>query len=60
MKPLKYNEIMPRVAIEKLKLIEEQDLVDLVGRNLEAIRNALLETSYRDELNVPPQETNSN
>ena len=61
MKPLKYNEIMPRVAIEKLKLIEEQDLVDLVGRNLEAIRNALVETSYRDEiLNVLPQETNSN
>ena len=61
MKPLKYNEIMPRVAIEKLKLIEEQDLVDLVGRNIEAIRNALVETSYRDEiLKLSPQETNSN
>ena len=61
MKSLKYNEIMPRVAIEKIKLIEEKDLVDLVGRNLVAIRCALIETSYRDEiLRVSPQETNSN
>ncbi len=52
---------MPRVAIEKLKLIEEEDLVDLVGRNLVAIRCALIETSYRDEiLKVSPQETDSN
>ena len=61
MKTLKYNKIMPRVAIEKLKLIEEEDLVDLVGRNLEAIRCALIETSYRDEiLKLLPQETSSN
>ena len=58
MKPLKYNEIMPRVAVEKLKLIEEEDIIDLVGRDLEAIRCALIETSYRDEiLEVSPQET---
>lgn len=41
---------MPRVAIEKLKLIKTEDLQDLVGRNLEAIRCALLETSYRDAI----------
>jgi V/A-type H+-transporting ATPase subunit C len=60
MKPLKYKEIMPRVAIEKLKLIKEEDLVDLTGRNLEAIRCALLETPYRDTiLKISKQEVDS-
>jgi vacuolar-type H+-ATPase subunit C/Vma6 len=60
MKPLKYKEIMPRVAIEKLKLISKEDLLDLVGKNPDAIRCALLETSYRDNiLRVPPDEFNS-
>lgn len=57
MKTLKYNEIMPRIAIEKLKLIEEQDLIDLAGKNLEAIRCSLLETSYKEEIiGASPQE----
>ncbi|MCW3997219.1 MAG: V-type ATPase subunit [Candidatus Bathyarchaeota archaeon] len=61
MKPLKYKEIMPRVAIEKLKLIDTEDLVNLAGKNLEAIRCALLETSYREDiLNLSNQEPNSN
>jgi vacuolar-type H+-ATPase subunit C/Vma6 len=61
MKPLKYKEIMPRVAIEKLKLIDIEDLVNLAGRNLEAVRCALLETSYREDIiNLSKQESNSN
>lgn len=57
MKPLKYKEIMPRVAIEKLKLIETKDLINLIGKNLETIRCALLETSYRENiLNLSKQE----
>ena len=45
---------------EKLKLIEDQDLIDLVGRNLVAIRCALLETSYKEEIiGVSPQENDS-
>jgi vacuolar-type H+-ATPase subunit C/Vma6 len=60
MKPLKYNEIMPRVAIEKLKLIETDDLLDLLGKNLEAIRCALLETSYREDISrIPKEEADS-
>lgn len=60
MKPLKYKEIMPRVAIEKLKLLSIDDLLDLVGKNLEAIRCALLETSYRGNLlKISPNEADS-
>jgi V/A-type H+-transporting ATPase subunit C len=51
---------MPRVAIEKLKLLEKKDLLDLVGKNLEAIRCYLLETSYREEISkIPKEEANS-
>ena len=60
MKTLKYKDIMPRVAIEKLKLLERKDLLDLVGKNLEAIRCYLLETSYREEISkIPKEEANS-
>lgn len=45
-KPLEYNKIMPRVAIENLKLIEPDDLVCLIGKDLEAIRCALVESPY--------------
>jgi len=54
MKPLKYNEIMPRVAIENLKLIEADDLVSLIDKDLEAIRCALLESAYREEISTIP------
>ena len=61
MKPLKYKEIMPRIKIEKLKLIENKDLIYLIGQNLEAIRCFLLETSYRENiLNLSKEETRSN
>jgi vacuolar-type H+-ATPase subunit C/Vma6 len=55
MKPLEYNEIMPRVAIENLKLIEYADLVNLVGKDLEAIRCALAETSYGENVSMIPK-----
>src|SRR4030066_1228258 len=50
MKPLKYNEIMPKVAIENLKLIEVDDLISLIGKDLEAIRCALMDSPYQEEL----------
>lgn len=50
MKTLKYGVIMPRVAIEKLKLIRTDDLLDLVGKSLEVIYDSLLETAYQDEI----------
>ena len=60
MKPLKYNEIMPKVALEKLKLMEEQKLVDLAGKNLVEIHCALMESSYKEEIvRVLPRENNS-
>jgi len=49
-KPLKYSEIMPKVAIEKLKLIGMDDLVCLIGKDLESISSALLESPYREEV----------
>ena len=54
MKPLKYNEIMPKVAIENLKLIEVDDLISLIGKDLEAIRCALLESAYHDDILTAP------
>jgi vacuolar-type H+-ATPase subunit C/Vma6 len=60
MKPLKYKELMPRVAIEKIKLISTDDLLDLVGKSPDAIRCALLETSYRNNiLGIPSDEFDS-
>jgi len=49
-KPLKYKEIMPKVAIEKLKLIGSDDLVSLISKDLESISCALLESPYREEV----------
>src|SRR3972149_7116646 len=54
MKPLQYNEIMPKVAIENLKLIEVDDLISLIGKDLEAIRCALLESAYHDDILTAP------
>ncbi|TRO50800.1 hypothetical protein E2P63_05705 [Candidatus Bathyarchaeota archaeon] len=60
MKPLKYKEIMPRVAIEKLELLSTDDLLELVGKDPSVIRCALLETSYRDNfLKISPDKTDS-
>ena len=51
-KPLKYNELMPRVAIENLKLIEIDDLLSLIGKDLEAIRRALLDAPYGEQISA--------
>ncbi|UCF45481.1 MAG: V-type ATPase subunit, partial [Candidatus Bathyarchaeota archaeon] len=45
-KPLKYNELMPRVAVENLKLIEIDDLISLIGKDLESIRCVLTDSPY--------------
>jgi len=59
MKPLKYKEIMPRVAIENLKLIEIDDLVGLINKDLESIRCFLRESPYRDEILIIKDEIDS-
>jgi V/A-type H+-transporting ATPase subunit C len=60
MKPLKYKEIMPRVAIENLKLIEVDDLISLIGKDLEFIRRALADSPYREHISaISPDEINS-
>jgi V/A-type H+/Na+-transporting ATPase subunit C len=56
-KPIKYKEIMPRIAIEKLKLIAPEDIVSLIGKDLEAIRCSLLETAYMNEILTVPKGT---
>lgn len=52
MKPLKYKEIMPRVAIENLKLIEVEDLISLIGKDLESIRCALAASPYGEHVSA--------
>lgn len=56
MKPLKYKEIMPRVAIENLKLIEVDDLISLIGKDLETIRCALVDSPYGEHVSALPSD----
>jgi len=58
-KPLKYNELMPRVAIENLKLIEINDLINLIGKDLEAIRCALADSPYSKQISALSQDTHN-
>jgi len=50
MKPTKYNTIMPRIALESLKLIDLNEIVRLIGNNLDDIFNFLANTTYREEI----------
>ena len=43
---------MPRVAIENLKLIEINDLINLIGKDLEDIRYAMADSSYSKQLSA--------
>jgi len=50
MKPANYSTIMPRIALESLKLINVNELIRLVGKNLEEIFSFLVNTTYREEI----------
>jgi vacuolar-type H+-ATPase subunit C/Vma6 len=41
---------MPRIALESLKLINVDELIRLVGKNLEEIFSFLINTTYREEI----------
>ena len=56
MKPLKYSAIMPKIALENLKLIKTEDMVGLIGKDLETIRCALQESAYHDEIATIPSD----
>lgn len=56
-KPIEYNTLMPRVAIENLKLMSKESLLGLIGLDLEALRCALADTSYRNETQNIPKNT---
>lgn len=43
---------MPRLAIENLKLIEIDDLIKLIGKDLEAIRFALTDSPYSKQFSA--------
>jgi vacuolar-type H+-ATPase subunit C/Vma6 len=43
---------MPRVAIENLKLIGIDDLINLIGKDLEGIRYAMANSSYSKQLSA--------
>ena len=48
---------MPRVAIENLKLIEIDDLINLIGKDLEAIRCALADSPYSKQISAVSLDT---
>jgi vacuolar-type H+-ATPase subunit C/Vma6 len=48
---------MPRVAIETLKLIEIDDLINLIGKDLEAIRCALADLPYSKQISAVSPDT---
>jgi vacuolar-type H+-ATPase subunit C/Vma6 len=48
---------MPRVAIENLNLIEIDDLINLIGKDLEAIRCALADSPYGEQISAVSQDT---
>jgi vacuolar-type H+-ATPase subunit C/Vma6 len=50
MKPARYSTIMPRIALENLKLIDIDELIRLVGKNLEEIFSFLVNTTYSEEI----------
>ena len=50
MKPTQYSTIMPRIALESLKLINSTELVSLIGQNLEGIFSFLVNTAYGEEV----------
>lgn len=50
MKAFKYKEIMPKVAIEKLKLIEPDELIELIGKDIESILCFLAASPYSGEI----------
>jgi vacuolar-type H+-ATPase subunit C/Vma6 len=50
MKPARYSTIMPRIALESLKLIDKDELICLVGKNLEEIFSFLVNTTYSEEI----------
>ncbi len=59
MKAFKYKEIMPRVAVEKLKLIEPDELVSLIGKDIESLSYFLATSPYRNEiLKIPVDKKN--
>jgi vacuolar-type H+-ATPase subunit C/Vma6 len=52
MKPTQYSTIMPRIALENLKLIDLNELVCLIGKDLEEIFSFLVYTAYGKEVTI--------
>ena len=51
---------MPKVAIARQKLIESEDLISLIGKDVESIRCILLDSAYKEEIqDLPAKKTNA-
>ena len=46
----KYKQVMPRITVEKLKLLEPKKITNLIGMSLNHISSELEKTSYRAEM----------
>jgi len=56
----KYKQLMPKVLVSKLRLIDSRDIVDLAGQSLGRICSLLEKTTYRQEISeIPPQKVSS-
>lgn len=46
----KYKQLMPKVIVAKLRLIDPKDLAELAGRSLDAVYSMLAKTSYQPDI----------
>ena len=56
MKAWKYKRVMPKVIIEKLRLIDPKDMKSLAGRSVQDLCLTLADTTYREEISEIPSE----
>ena len=49
----KYKQLMPRITVEKLKLMDPKKITNLVGTSLHHISSELMKTPYRKEISEP-------
>jgi len=56
----KYKQLMPKVLVSKLRLIQTKDMLDLIGSPLDRVYSELAKTPYQKEISeISPQQLSS-
>jgi len=56
----KYRRLTPKVLVSKLRLIDQNDTVDLADKDLDHVYSLLAKTAYQQEISeIPPQQVSS-